>query len=154
MRGQETVGAVLTSPRLAYVIGRLDDVLRRKVNEGVKPYGLTARQYVALSILRTRTGLSNAQLARRSFMTPQSMGEVIQALEQKGYVRRVSDRSNPRIRRAELTAAGRRAVSAGDRVVDALEEQMTRGLAPHDLEKVVSGMKSFVTKLGGGLANV
>ena len=37
---------------------------------------LTLPQYTALSILRRSTGLSNAQLARRTYVTPQAMIEV------------------------------------------------------------------------------
>ena len=50
----------------------------------MKPYGLTTLQYTTLSVLGRRGELSNAQLARRAYMTPQSMSEVIDALEKKG----------------------------------------------------------------------
>ena len=52
---------------------------------GPKPYGLTTLQYTTLSVLgRQGRPLSNAQLARRAYMTPQAMSEVIEALESKG----------------------------------------------------------------------
>ena len=53
-------------PRLSYVIGRLDRVLRRRLGAALEPAGLTLPAYTALSVLRDRDGLSNAQLARRS----------------------------------------------------------------------------------------
>ena len=79
--------AVLTSdpseePRLSYIVARLERAIRRAINERVQPYGLTTLQYTTLSVLGRRGALSNAQLARRSYMSPQAMSEVIEALEQ------------------------------------------------------------------------
>ena len=50
----------------------------------MREYGLTTLQYTTLSVLGAAGELSNAQLARRSYMTPQSMSEVIEALEGPG----------------------------------------------------------------------
>ena len=74
--------------RISYVIARLERAVRAAINERVSPYGLTTLQYTTLSVLGRRGGLSNAQLARRSYMTPQSMSEVIEALERKGLIKR------------------------------------------------------------------
>ena len=67
-------------PRLSYVIGRVERVLRRRITAAVEPSGLTLPAYTALSVLRVQDGLSNAQLARHSFVTPQSMSEVLTLL--------------------------------------------------------------------------
>ena len=56
--------------RVSYVIARLDRAIRREIAEMAAPHGLTATQFTALSVLRTGKGLSNAQLARRSYVTP------------------------------------------------------------------------------------
>ena len=78
-------------PRLSYVIGRLDRVLRRRLSAAVEPSGLTLPAYTALSVLRAHDGLSNARLARRSLVTPQSMSEVLAQLVEQGYVRRLAE---------------------------------------------------------------
>ena len=43
-------------PRLSYVIGRLDRVLRRRLSAAIEPIGLTLPAYTALSVLRVRMG--------------------------------------------------------------------------------------------------
>ena len=111
-------------PRLSYVIGRLDRVLRRALREALAPHGLTVPEYTTLSVIAARGGLSNAQLARRSLITPQSMNEVLMALERHGYVRRSADPAHGRVMRTELTRAGARALAACDRAVDELERRM------------------------------
>jgi DNA-binding MarR family transcriptional regulator len=115
-------------PRLSYLIGRLDRVLRRRLSAAVEPTGLTLPAYTALSVLRAENGLSNAQLARRSLVTPQSMIEALAQLVDQGYVRRRADPDHGRIIRTELTAAGRRALGRCDRAVDRVEQEMLSDL--------------------------
>ena len=111
-------------PRLSYVIGRLERVLRRRLTSAIEPTGLTLPAYTTLSVLRAQDGLSNAQLARRSLVTPQSMSEVLALLVGLGYVRRRAEPGHGRVMRTELTAAGRRALDRCDRAVDAVERKL------------------------------
>ena len=76
----------MTEPRIGYVVGRLDRALRREISALVAPHGLTVSKYTALSILCEKPGLSNAQLARRTYVTPQSMNEVLSSLEADGLI--------------------------------------------------------------------
>ena len=115
-------------PRLSYVIGRLDRVLRRRLSAAVAPAGLTLPAYTALSVLRAQDGLSNARLARRSLVTPQSMSEVLSQLVEQGYVRRLAEPGHGRVIRIELTKAGTRALERCDRAVDEVEREMLGGL--------------------------
>jgi DNA-binding MarR family transcriptional regulator len=120
----------MTEPRLSNVIGRLDRVLRRRLTAALEPTGLTLPAYTALSVLRTRDGLSNAQLARRSLVTPQSMSEVLALLVDGGYVRRRAEPGHGRIIRSEITKAGVQALERCDRAVDEIEREMLSELAP------------------------
>jgi DNA-binding MarR family transcriptional regulator len=139
--------------RLSYVVGRLDRALRRDLEKGVRPFGLTALQYTLLSILAVRSGLSNAQLARRSLMSPQSMSEVLSGLERKGYIRRTAHPAHARILRVELTAAGKEAVTACSVVVDAIEERLLRGFSLARREALARDLRRCVQNLGAGLAD-
>jgi DNA-binding MarR family transcriptional regulator len=118
----------VTEPRLSYVIGRLDRVLRRRLSAGLEPTGLTLPAYTALSVLRARDGLSNAQLARRSLVTPQSMSEVLALLVEQGYVRRRAEPGHGRVIRTEITKDGIEALKRCDRAVDDIEREMVAGL--------------------------
>ena len=111
-------------PRVSYLVGRLDRVVRRRLAGALGPHGLSLQEYTTLSVLRARSGLSNAQLARRSLITPQAMNEVLARLEERRLVRRRRDPAHGRIRPAELTAAGRRVLTAADSAVDLVEHAM------------------------------
>ena len=93
----------MTEPRLSYVIGRLDRVLRRRLSAAIEAAGVTLPAYTALSVLRAQDGLSNARLARRSLVTPQSMSEVVTQLVEQGYARRRAEPGHGRVIRIELT---------------------------------------------------
>jgi DNA-binding MarR family transcriptional regulator len=131
-------------PRLSYVIGRLDRVLRRRLSAAVEPIGLTLPAYTALSVLRVHDGLSNADLARRSLVTPQSMSEVLALLVDRGYVRRRAEPGNGRVIRTELTRAGSRALELCDRAVDDVEREMLGDL---DVEEA-AGLRASLLRCG------
>jgi DNA-binding MarR family transcriptional regulator len=137
-------------PRLSYVIARLERALRAAINDRVKPHGLTTLQYTTLSLLGTRGELSNAQLARRSYMTPQAMSEVIEALEGKGLIRRDTHPNHRRIYPAALTAKGRKVLGECDRAVDELEEQVLRDLSPTERAGLADGLMTAVRSLHAG----
>lgn len=134
-------------PRLSYVIGRVERVLRRRLTAAVEPAGLTLPAYTALSVLRTEDGLSNAQLARRSLVTPQSMSEVLTLLVDQGYVRRRAEPGHGRVIRTELTSAGRRALVRCDRAVDAVEQEMVGDL---DADEAM-GLRDVLVRCGRAL---
>jgi len=115
---------VSTEPRVSYLVGRLERVVRRRLSAAVEPAGLTLPAYTTLSVLRVQDGLSNAELARRSLVTPQSMSEVLTLLVEQGYVRRRAEPGHGRVIRTELTRAGQRALERCDRAVDAVEREM------------------------------
>ena len=135
-------------PRLSYVIGRLDRILRRRLAAAVEPCGLTLPAYTALSVLRAHGGLSNARLARRSLVTPQSMSEVVATLERKGFIRRWNDPDHARILRAELTDRAWPVLRASDEACLELEAQMQAAMAPADRVTLLAGVTECVAALG------
>jgi DNA-binding MarR family transcriptional regulator len=138
--------------RVSYVVARLERAIRRGINERVRPYGLTTLQYTTLSVLR-RPGhaLSNAQLARRSYMTPQAMSEVIGALEHKGLIERTPHPNRRRVYPAALTAEGREVLASCDVAVDDLEQTMLRDLDAQERTVLLDGLATAVRALGAGL---
>jgi DNA-binding MarR family transcriptional regulator len=134
-------------PRISYVIARLDRVLRRRLSTAVEPAGLTLPAYTTLSVLRVQDGLSNAQLARRSLVTPQSMSEVLTLLVDQGYVRRRAEPGHGRIIRTELTKAGRRALERCDHAVDDVEQEMLGDLDAHE----VASLREVLIRCGRAL---
>ena len=143
------IAPLARSPHISYVIARLERAVRKEIGRLVGPRGLSVAQYTTLSILRSRSGLSNAQLARRLWVTPQSMNEVISALERAGLIERVPDAANRRILRTALTAARQgdarrlRRGHPGDGGADARRRD-ARGLH----EQIVEALEDCVRRIG------
>lgn len=115
-------------PRLTYLVARLERGVRVFVDDAARRHNLTTPQYTTLSVLARRSGLSSAQLARRAFVTPQAMNQIVNELEEQGLIRRTPSPEHRRILRSSLTQKGNRALAACDGDVDVLEASLVRGL--------------------------
>lgn len=124
--GAESVPA--TSARLPYLIGRTDRIVKRRLGEALTPHGLTVPQFTALSVLHARGSLSNAQLAERSFMSPQSANEVVKTMEARGWVTRTPDPTHGRIVMLGLTDEALALLALCDEAVSRLEKEMLQGI--------------------------
>src|ERR1700743_2921644 len=89
-------GTESASPLLIYMVKQVELVVRARLDEIVRPAGLTTAQYTALSVLERHTDMSSAQLARSSFVTAQSMADLITALEDRKLIERHRDRTDRR----------------------------------------------------------
>ena len=102
---------------------------------------------------RHGTPLSSSQLARRSFMTAQSMHEVIHRLEQDGLIERNPHPDHGRKLPASLTAKGRRVLAACEAAVADFEATMLNGFSKSDRTTFLKIVKSAVQNLGGGFGD-
>jgi DNA-binding MarR family transcriptional regulator len=137
-------------PHVGYVIGRLDRAIRREIGALVAPFGLTVPKYTALSILRDRPGLSNAQLARRTYVTPQSMNEVLRALEDDGLIVRSQSANHGRVVEVALSRRGHEVLAACDRAVTHMENAMLADLDETGREQLLETLVNCVYRLGAG----
>ncbi len=138
-------------PGISYAIARLEQLVLGSVSEIAARHDLTALQFTTLSVLnRHGAPLSSSQLARRSFMTAQSMHEVIHRLERAGLIKRNAHPNHRRKRPASLTAKGRRVVAACESAVADFETRMLRGFSRPERSKFLAMIKSAVRNLGGG----
>ncbi|MGW3098352.1 MarR family winged helix-turn-helix transcriptional regulator [Streptomyces sp. NPDC001102] len=127
--------AAKTSPSLLYMVKQVELVVRSHLDELVRPAGITALQYTALTVLERHDGLSAAQLARDSFVTAQSIADLVRSLENRGLVRRERNPRNRRELLILLTDAGRRLLQEYAEPVRTLEERMVRDLTAHQTEQ-------------------
>ncbi|MFI6567332.1 MarR family winged helix-turn-helix transcriptional regulator [Streptomyces sp. NPDC050534] len=126
--------AAKTPPSLLYMVKQVELVVRAHLDDLVRPSGITALQYTALTVLERHDGLSAAQLARDSFVTAQSIADLVRSLENRGLVRR---ERNPHSRRElliRLTDAGRQVLKRHADPVRRLEERMVRDLTARQTE--------------------
>jgi DNA-binding MarR family transcriptional regulator len=132
--------------RVGYLLKRAQHALRAAMDEAVQPLGLTTAQYAALAGLGDGP-LSGAALARRCFVTPQAMNEVLVGLERRGLVERRPHASHGRVVEARLSPSGRAALAPAHRAVRAVEERMVEGLDEPERRRLASALRRCVTGL-------
>jgi DNA-binding MarR family transcriptional regulator len=117
-------------PLLLYTVKQLELATRAHLDAVLRPSGVTALQYTALSVLERRPTMSAADLARASFVRAQSASDLVGALERRGLITRKVDPDNRRRMLITLTDEGRRFLAEYDPVVEQLEQRML-----HDLDE-------------------
>jgi DNA-binding MarR family transcriptional regulator len=121
------------APLLLYVLKRVELAVRARLDEIVRPAGLTAAQYTALTVLERHDDMSSAQLARHSFVTAQSMADMITTLQGRRLIERHRDRADRRRLVVSLTAEGRVLLDRYRDEVAALEGDMIAGLSRQEI---------------------
>ena len=108
-------------PRVSYWIKWLERGVRSELDAALKPLGVSTHEYTTLSVLRWRSGLSSAQLARRAFVSGQAMNQLVIALEQRAWIVRTADPSHGKVLRASVTRKGLDVLQACDRATVHIE---------------------------------
>jgi DNA-binding MarR family transcriptional regulator len=121
--------------------------LQRSLEKCLSAFRITPGQYVALSHLRSQHKYSAADLARTTGVSPQSIGEIITALQASGMIVREADEQNPRIRRISLTLEGLDTLACIDEEVDELESRLFSAITPPEVRIVRSSMIALLNKL-------
>lgn len=92
--------------QIGYQLKEVQAVLRARMDEVLRPLGLTTPQYACLTALEQTRGASNSELARRAFVTRQTMNVLLHGLEARGLVARAEEAPHGRARPVSLTQEG------------------------------------------------
>ncbi|MDH6706606.1 DNA-binding MarR family transcriptional regulator [Kitasatospora sp. MAA19] len=133
--GNEMDRPAVTGTSLLYLVKRTELAVRARLDELLKPAGITALQYTALTVLERHDGISAAQLARDSFVTAQSMADMIRTLEGRGLIRREPNPGNRRERLVLLAEPGRHLLAEYAASTRELEARMVAGLTAEEADR-------------------
>jgi DNA-binding MarR family transcriptional regulator len=111
--------------------------------------GLTALQYTALTVLERHPDLTSAHLARNSFVTAQSMADMVTSLRSQDLIDRHLDAADRRRLVLSLTTAGKELLDRCRPAVAALEAEMLSGLSAAEASALRAGILSCREALRG-----
>lgn len=114
--------------RVGYLLRQAQHTLRTAMYQPLAEIGITAAQYSVLSVADAEPGLSGAELARDTMLTPQSVNAIVVHLERAGLLGRRPDGRDQRLRRIYVSRAGREVLAAARPAVWAVEQQMVAAL--------------------------
>jgi len=138
---------------LVVLIRTLHQALRAALDDALRSTDHTLPQQAVMATLARIPGASNAELARQAFVSPQSMGEVMQSLEAKGWIRRSPRSSNARILETSVTAAGTRALASAGARLARVEERIARALSTDELKNLRSVLNRCIEALKETIEN-
>ena len=123
-------------PTMLYLMKQVELAVRSHLDELLKPAEITALQYTALTVLERHPDLTSAQLARNSFVTTQTMADMVTALEARCLIGRRRDPLDRRRLVLGLTVDGSALIRRYRGKVRALERQMLSGLTGRQAEEL------------------
>ncbi len=137
--------------RVGYELKRAQQAFCLVVDEALRQVGLTTAQYAVLAMLEDAGALSGAELARRCFVTPQTMNQLVASLEARALIQRAAHPSHGRILQTRLSEHGRMLVTQAHERVGAVETRMTAELSEpeqHELIRLLDACASALTPTG------
>lgn len=117
MRFKDTVG-------ISYHLRKCELILRQKMDKALSSLNLTVPKYSVLAILEEQERMTNAELARAAFVTPQTMNRLLHSMEEEGLVRSQSDKKNELKIFYILTKKAHKVVCDAHSEVNKLEKKM------------------------------
>jgi DNA-binding MarR family transcriptional regulator len=133
--------------RTGHVAWQIGQIVASRVERALRPFQLTLAQNSALTQAILDPGVSSATAARRTAITPQSMGTAVNGLVERGLLERRTTPGDRRTHRLHATEAGLRLSAEASSVVDATHAEALEALTPLEQEQVHSLLVKLLASL-------
>jgi MarR family transcriptional regulator for hemolysin len=110
--------------------------------------GVTADQFVVLSLLADEDGLIQRELVRRTRSDANTMTALLRLLERDGLIRRVRHQNDGRARCVFLTERGRQLQRRLKRSSAPLHQKLQTAVAADDLPALLRSLEQIATAMG------
>lgn len=125
MRFRDTLG-------ISALVTEFQHIMILEIEAKMKPIGLTFPQYSVLSILEDQESLTNADLARRCSVTPQTMNRMLQVLLRRGLVKNEQDPKHALKLLFKLTVKAEKLICKTHIIVNDVEKNFIKALSPKE----------------------
>lgn len=126
---------VLAPHGLGYRIKLLSQLLARKFQEQLDPFGLTPFHWVVLCCLWEEDGLATCSIGEKLQQVGGTLTGVLDRMEERGLIRRERDPRDRRIWRIWLTEAGKELQEVLPPIAMDLREQMLQAVPQDERER-------------------
>jgi DNA-binding MarR family transcriptional regulator len=136
--------------RLNYTAYRLARALNRAAENTALAHGVTLAQLLILQVLGEGMPLSNAQVARRTFVSSQAAHVVSAELLESALIERVEHPTNRRVRLVRLSEAGWDTLAKCEDEIRAREDRLAEIIGPDLGRSLAEVLDRAADTLGGG----
>ena len=128
---------------LGYLVRQASVAVRAAMEKVLADIEITPPQFSVLTMIVSYPGVSGADLARLTFLTPQTINVIVRNLERMGAIRKTADAEHGRILRLTATAKGQGLLKRCRIRVMEVEDKLA-SLAGRDEERAVRRWLSAV----------
>ncbi len=132
---------------IGYMLKQAQHALRLRMDRLLLSENLTMAQYVALSLIEASPKITNAEIARKAFVTPQTMHRIVTDIESAGLASTSVHPTNRRVVPRSLTGRGKKLVTYAHRVAAQVEREMLRGFTARDLKQLADFLQRATDNL-------
>lgn len=134
--------------RLGNAIKRAEQALIARKTQAMRQFDLTVPQYSVLLLLSLfPSGMSAAQLARESMVTPQTMSTVLANLEKHGLMEREPSPLHQKVIVNKLTRAGRAVLKKADKEAVRVEDGLRAEFTPEEFKQFENYLERAIKTL-------
>lgn len=130
---------------LGYLLRQASVSLRGAMDRVLVEQGLTTPQFSVLTMIAAYPGASGADLARLTFLTPQTINVIVRNLERDGAIAKTAHATHGRILRLSATAKGQALLKRCRARVAEVEAELA-GLLGREEERAVRNWLSAVAE--------
>lgn len=134
---------------VGYVLKHAQASLRTRMDDTLRPLGLSTPQYVCMELLSRTPGISSSDLARNAFVTRQTMSTLLRGLQDRGLVERPEQAPSGRARPTALSPEGARLLALAQARADAVDAQMVAGLTSAQTRDLLRYLEKCIDALEG-----
>jgi MarR family transcriptional regulator for hemolysin len=120
--------------RLGYLIHDVSRLRRVSFDRELAPLGITRSQWWVLAFISRNDGLPQTQLANDLDVGKVALGSLIDRLQNAGFVSRVADEKDRRVKRVFLTDKARQLIEEIAGVSNRFNSSILDGISREDLE--------------------
>jgi DNA-binding MarR family transcriptional regulator len=133
---------MLKAAEAGYLIKEVQHLMRLRMDQALEHLSITTPQFAVLTWLQREPGLSNAKLARRCFVTPQTMNLIVQKLEERGLVVR-AESSHGKSLPFGLAPEGARVLERAQSSLQGVERGLFGVLSRAELDALVAVLRKL-----------
>lgn len=137
--------------RLGYLIHDVSRLRRVGFDRELAPLGITRSQWWVLAFISRKDGLPQTQLANELEVGKVALGSLVDRLQAAGFVERVADAEDRRVKRVFLTDKARTLLKDIEPVSNAFNKRILNGVSAEDLEttaRTLDQMKRNLVAIG------
>jgi DNA-binding MarR family transcriptional regulator len=121
--------------------------------EELSQFKITPPQFASLTAINDRPGIEQRRLADTIAIDRSTIGTMLQRLEKRGLIRRVTPEGDQRVKQLFITGQGRELLVRSRRAVDRSQERILAPLSPRE-RPIFLRMLGKLVKANNGVSRV